>query len=192
MTAEDLILVVPVIMAVFLILAVFVMLFIIYLILFPIFKRRSTMLDDNQEVFIEASNTHAAVYIVRPAFYGLKLEIWSFVNKTPIGVTMGRMYISAMVAPGKHIFWSKCDKILSIELDIPSIELDIEAGKTYYIRQNMLMGPFKAYVTLEVVTKKDWEKAMKKCKRSKTNDTDMEKGEKIASKEFEIAKINLT
>lgn len=75
----------------------------------------------------------ATVYIVRPqrGATGKVALIWTFADEEFIGLTKGKSHFAALVKPGKRKIWSKIDK------SIQAIELDLEAGQTYYIEQDV-------------------------------------------------------
>lgn len=128
-----------------------------------------------EKVFEEPSDSEALVYVVRPATVGFAIKLWAFADKDAIGVTKGRMYISGKVAPGKHVFWAKAE-------NISALELNVKPGKTYYLKQSVRMGAFKARVKLEVISKEEWEKNVKKCSYAKLTAGGKKRGADLAAK----------
>ncbi|MCP5113427.1 MAG: hypothetical protein GY953_21550, partial [bacterium] len=77
----------------------------------------------------DARDGHATVYVIRPPMVGIGIKFWAFCDDMPIGVTTeGETYTFAHVPAGKYVFWSKAE-------NVSALEMEVEAGKTYYLWQ---------------------------------------------------------
>lgn len=106
----------------------------------------------------KSSPDSALLYFVRPAKIGKGERIWTFADQFPLGGTRGKSYTFAQVPPGKRMIWAKAQNI-----DV--LEIDLQPGETYYIKQEIKSGGVNAWVTLSVLTKAEWERAMEECKK---------------------------
>ncbi len=103
----------------------------------------------------EAKDGQATIYVVRPAMVGKAIKFWAFCDDMPLGVTKGKTYTFGHVAAGKHVFWSKAE-------NVSAFEMEVEAGKTYYLWQKARMGGMKARVKLMEATEAEGQAALKK------------------------------
>ncbi|RMH22261.1 MAG: DUF2846 domain-containing protein [Acidobacteria bacterium] len=116
----------------------------------------------------------ALVYVVRPAKLGFAIKSYFLCDDEILGINKGGSYFFAYVDPGRHVFWSKSE-------NVDAVELEVEAGKTYYIQQQVRPGGLKARTRLKVLTEAEGEAALAKCGRNATmTDKGREKGEEIA------------
>ncbi len=104
----------------------------------------------------EAKDGHATIYVVRPAMIGKAIKFWAFCDDTPLGVTKGKTYTFGHVPAGKHVFWAKAE-------NVSALEMEVEAGKTYYLWQKARMGGMKARVKLTEATEAEGKAALKKA-----------------------------
>lgn len=105
----------------------------------------------------QATADKALVYILRPAFVGIAIKMWAFVDDQFIGVTHGKNYTYALVAPGEHVFWSKAE-------NVSAFKMNVEAGKTYYLQQKVRPGGFRAHVKFAEAEDSKVKKYFKKSK----------------------------
>lgn len=94
----------------------------------------------------------ALIYIIRDTMLGMAIQTKLAVDGQWVGVNKGNNYFFISVTPGKHYFCSRAE-------NHSAMALTVEAGKTYYIRQEVVMGIMKARTKLEVM---DEETALKK------------------------------
>ena len=125
----------------------------------------------------EPAPDKALVYFVRPAFKGKAIKFWAMSDEQALGVTKGKTYIWAYVEPGKHLFWSKGE-------NISALELEVEAGKTYYLFQKVKFGAMKARVSLAPMTEVEAQEAISKCNYAKLTDEGRQRGAEIAAASF--------
>jgi hypothetical protein len=71
----------------------------------------------------------ALLHIIRPSNYGRLSKIWTFLDDKVIGANIGSSQFSALVEPGKYLFWNLCSG------GMESAYVDLKPGKTYYIKQ---------------------------------------------------------
>ena len=123
--------------------------------------------EKDDEEFVEFSKEHplgqvapdkALVYFLRPTSVGFAIKSWMFRDEQVLGVNRGSSYFFAYVEPGKHVFWSKSE-------NVDALELEVEAGKTYYLQQHVRMGGLKARTKLEVLAEADGVERLAKCSK---------------------------
>lgn len=136
--------------------------------------------DKSNKVHAEPSSDAATIYIVRPAFVGKAIKMWSFCDETPLGANRGKHYHFATVPPGTHVFWSRAE-------NVSALELTVEAGKTYYLKQNVRIGGLKARVKLIVVTEQEGEEAIAKSKFTQLTDEGKTRAAEIAAEKYQVA-----
>jgi hypothetical protein len=117
----------------------------------------------------------ALVYFVRPTSMAFAIKSWMFCDDDVLGANKGSSYFFAHVEPGKHVFWSKSE-------NVDALELEVEAGRTYYVQQHMRMGGMKAHTKLEVLAEADGVERLAKCaKHGVLTDKGLERGAEIAA-----------
>lgn len=83
----------------------------------------------------------ALVYVFRPANIGAAIKTWAFADDQFLGVSRANAYYFAQVPPGKHVFWAKAE-------NTSGLEVEVEAGKTYYFKTALRVGLAKARVKM--------------------------------------------
>ncbi len=139
--------------------------------------------DKDDEGYVNFSKDHplgeskpdkALIYVVRPTSVGFAIKSFFLCDDDILGINRGSSYFFAYLDPGKHVFWSKSE-------NVDALELQVEAGHTYYIQQHVRMGGFRARTKLEVLNETDGTKALADCSKHGTmTDTGREKGKEIA------------
>ena len=109
----------------------------------------------------EPEPERALVYVVRPTSIGAAIKSFFFMDDEVLGVNRGSSYFFTQVPPGKHVFWSKSE-------NVDALEIQVEAGKTYYIQQHVQIGGFRARTKLEVLGEAAGKEALGKCKKHGT------------------------
>ena len=123
----------------------------------------------------------ASVYVVRPAKMGMAIRMWAFANDTVLGLTKGDTYAHAYLDPGVYTFWSRAENVSAI------VET-VEAGRTYYLKQSVKMGGFKARVKIEFLPDEEGELVLGKCNQYSTlTDTGRQRAAEIAAEKYETA-----
>ncbi len=98
----------------------------------------------------------ALVYVFRPASMGAAIKTWTFADDQLIGVSRAKGYYFEQVPAGKHVIWSKAE-------NTSAMELELEAGETYYFKTAIRLGLGKARVALVQIDPIQAEKFFKKC-----------------------------
>jgi hypothetical protein len=107
-----------------------------------------------------SSEGKATVYIVRPGISAFAIPFKVNCDNNYIGTNMANNYISVVVNPGEHTFVS------SAEND-SELNLNLEAGKTYYLEQRATMGIIFSRNKLEMLDEIKGKKALSKCNPAK-------------------------
>lgn len=110
--------------------------------------------DDNRRG--EPEEGHALVYVFRPATVGAAIKTWAFVDDDLMMVSKPKAYSFAQVPAGKHLFWTKSE-------NTSAMELDVEAGETYYLQVKIKMGFNKARAKLLQIDEAEAQKFFDKC-----------------------------
>ena len=138
----------------------------------------------DEEGFVEFTKDHplgearpdkALVYVVRPTSAAFRIKSWFLYDDQVLGVNRGSSYFFAHVDPGKHVFWSKSE-------NVDAVELEVQAGKTYYLQQHVRMGGLKARTKLEVLDEATGQERLAKCsKHGVLTETGKARGAEIAA-----------
>jgi hypothetical protein len=97
------------------------------------------------------------VYIYRNESMGAAIKMGIYVNEKPIGQTAAKTYLLIPLAPGVH-------KIRGHAENDSFVDLDVKAGKNYFIWQEVKMGGMSARNLLQVVDEATGKKAVSQCK----------------------------
>ncbi|HAN17148.1 MAG: hypothetical protein A2X13_08575 [Bacteroidetes bacterium GWC2_33_15] len=120
----------------------------------------------------------AVVYFTRVTLYGKPVEFEFFHQDKYIGVFKGDQYMRYECDPGNQLFWASSEnkEFLTTEL---------EAGKTYIVMVDVIMGVMKAHVGLTPVSPdktEDLNKAVALVNKEAPTVTPDEKIEKMNKK----------
>jgi len=99
---------------------------------------------------------YALVYVFRPATMGGAIKTWAFADDELLMVSKPKAYSFAQVPAGKVLFWTKSE-------NTSAIELEVEAGKTYYLKVKIKMGLGKARAKILHIDEAEAETYFKKC-----------------------------
>lgn len=136
--------------------------------------------DKDNKKFGEPTDDMALVYVLRPAFVGAAIKTWAFADDQLIGVSKGKAYSFALVPAGKHIFWSKAE-------NTSALEMEVEAGETYYFKQMIKMGINKARVKMVQIDEKEAKKHFEKCGYVEPTEEGRQRGAEIAANRMDRA-----
>jgi hypothetical protein len=102
----------------------------------------------------------AIVYVIAPTSEsGPHYQVKTSVDRKWIGINQNHTYFVAAIEPGKHDFCAKYRN------DLGHLSLTLEAGKTYFIRQDLGIGvSWRALPALQEVSQEDAIAMLKKCK----------------------------
>ena len=115
-----------------------------------------TKYDKSDERRGEPQEGHALVYVFRPATMGAAIKTWAFADDDLMMVSKPKAYSFAQVPAGKRLFCTKSE-------NTSAIELDVEAGKTYYLQVKIKMGLGKARSKLLQIDAAEAQKYFQKC-----------------------------
>ena len=100
--------------------------------------------------FEPPANGKAAIYFVRVTKYGKPTSFEFFHHDKYIGAFKGDEYMRYEVDAGEHLFWASSE-------NKEFITAEVEAGKTYIIIVDVIMGAWKARVGLTPLSISDAE-----------------------------------
>ncbi len=111
--------------------------------------------DKSQHPTPEAPADKALIYVVRPTMWGNKVQTKLAVDGQFKGINRGSNYFFFMLDPGEHYFCSQAE-------NKSVLSLKVEAGKTYYLQQQIKMGFMKARTKLVALTAEEGKEALAK------------------------------
>lgn len=120
--------------------------------------------DKNDQRRGEPQEGHALVYVFRPATMGYAIKTWAFADDDLLMVSKPKAYSFAQVPAGKRLFWTKSE-------NTSAIELDVEAGQTYYLKIKIKMGFGKARAAILHIDEAEAEKYFQKCSYVESSET---------------------
>ncbi len=139
-------------------------------------------IETKEITLVEPEDGHALLYVIRTSKGGMAVTMWTFVDETFVGVTRGPGYTFAQVPPGRRMIWTKAE-------NVAALDVDLEAGKTYYMKQVVLPGFGKARTRVEMLTEAEGIAAIKKAKkRSEPTAKAEEKAGKILEEQLDRAR----
>ena len=107
--------------------------------------------DKKQHPTPEAPADKALIYVMRTTILGFAIHSKLAVDGKWVGVNRGKTYFFFTLDPGEHYFCSEAE-------NQDYLALTVEAGKTYYLKQRVEPGVWKARTDLAII---DEEKAKK-------------------------------
>ena len=123
----------------------------------------ATATDNHYEKSPAQIDGKATVYIIRNSSIGSLIKMSVECNGMKIGSTKAKQYVYTVVDPGSYTFVSKTPE------NSGSLNLTLESGKTYYIKQQVKMGIVVARTGLELMNDLEGKKALNDCKLSSDN-----------------------
>jgi len=136
-----------------------------------------------EPTFGEPAADTALVYVIRPSTMGAAIKTWAFSDEELIGVTRGRGYAFANVPPGERLVWSKAENTFALTVNL-------EAGKTYYFKQQIMPGIGKARAKLVPIDEATAAKLIRKCGWAEPNDAARVRAAEIVANRLEKAQRN--
>jgi hypothetical protein len=101
----------------------------------------------------------ALIYVLRPTMMGNKIQTKLAADGQWMGVNRGNNYFFFSLAPGMHYFCSQAE-------NRSLLVLTVEAGKTYYIQQEIRMGVMKARNELAIMSEDEAKEKLAKLNPS--------------------------
>ena len=98
----------------------------------------------------------ALVYILRSGLAGGAVQTKAAIDGTWIGANRGNNYFFVQLDPGEHYACSKAE-------NKSVLAFTVEAGKTYYLRQEISMGVMKARNKIVLMDDQKGAKELAKC-----------------------------
>lgn len=113
--------------------------------------------DAQAKTFVAPSNGEANLYIYRDQTMGSAIKLPLLLDNESIGDTGPHTFAFRQIEPGKHTITSKAEKDATLDFTA-------EAGKNYYVRQEVKMGVWAARTGLVLEDESTGENAVKGCK----------------------------
>jgi hypothetical protein len=124
------------------------------------FSQNTLEQKDSIAKSLTAIEGKSIVYILRPnPYWGALFKLDIICDSIYIGSNRARKYVYIVLPPGKHVF-------ISASGDGYELDLNLEAGKVYYIKQGIEIYPDTKLV---VSSEEDGKEYLKKCTLSKDN-----------------------
>lgn len=99
----------------------------------------------------------ATLVIIRDAFLGSAIVFWNYLDGKFIGETQGRTFFLTSVKPGPHY-------VVVTSENAAVAHLDFQVGKTYYLREGVTMGLWRARTTgFSPLSPQEAREAMNNC-----------------------------
>lgn len=117
----------------------------------------STESDAKAKTFSEPSSGTAGLYIYRNSVVGQALTKSLSIDGKSIGKSANKVYFYKEVLPGNHTIATES------EFSDNTLEIAVEAGKLYFIRQYIKLGVFVGGANLEVVSEDVGRKDVLEC-----------------------------
>lgn len=117
----------------------------------------------------------ATIYIYRTGSWSGAANNWAmFVDEKKICKLSNNRFIKVEVAPGKHRVSSKIGGLEVLKKET-EVEIEAEAGKSYYVSCNVKQSLTRARLEMTEVTKSSADKQMEKMTLDKCQETAEEK-----------------
>lgn len=113
--------------------------------------------DAKAKTFVAAPGGQANIYVYRNETFGSAIKMPLLLDNQSIGDTGPHTFAFRQVTPGKHTLVSKTE-------NDPTLDIDAQAGQTYYVWQEVKMGAFAARSALHLVDEQKGEAGVKECK----------------------------
>jgi hypothetical protein len=97
------------------------------------------------------------VYVVRPTLLGKPFGGEITANGEYVGTTQGHIYVYAVLTPGDYKF-----KVTGHDNE-SELEVNLEAGKTYFIKESVFPGMFKGFTKLSLLDNDEGRQALQEC-----------------------------
>jgi hypothetical protein len=105
----------------------------------------------------EPKSEAAGLYVVRSESAAAFLSMVVEVDGKPMAKTSSQSFAYLELAPGKHVITSKAE-------NVDSLELNVEAGKLYYVLQETKPGNFYVRSKLRLVDEAEGQQGVKVSK----------------------------
>lgn len=109
--------------------------------------------DKTQHPTPDAPADKAMIYVMRTTMLGYKIHSKLAVDGEWMGVNRGKTYFFFTIESGEHYFCSEAE-------NQSYLTLTVEAGKTYYLQQQVKPGIFKARTELVIMSEEQGKKKL--------------------------------
>lgn len=99
----------------------------------------------------------ANIYVYRNESMGASVKMDVALNDKPVGQTVAKTYMVLEVLPGKH-------KLSSEAENTSTLDLDVSAGRNYFVWQEVKMGVLYARNRLQLVDEAAGREGVAECK----------------------------
>ena len=117
--------------------------------------------DDTQAKRFAVKAEKSSIYLYRNESFGGAIPMTVSLNGKVAGQTAPQTYFVWEVDPGSH-------EIASHTENVSALKLTTEAGKAYYVWQEVKMGAFMARSQLQQVDEETGRKGVLECKRAQS------------------------
>jgi hypothetical protein len=117
--------------------------------------------DATAKSFVVASNK-SAIYLYRNESLGAAIPMTVTLNGKVAGQSAAKTYFVWIVDPGTH-------ELSSVAENTSVLKLNTEAGKAYFVWQEVKMGMWMARTLLQQVDDATGRRAVAECKRAQSN-----------------------
>jgi PBP1b-binding outer membrane lipoprotein LpoB len=111
---------------------------------------------DTQAKSFRPATDQASLYIYRNESLGRAVKMAVLIDDKPVGTTVAESYIHQTLPPGKHVIVSKAE-------NDTSVSIDMKAGQTYVVWQEVKMGFVSARSALHVVDAQKGQTGVQQC-----------------------------
>jgi hypothetical protein len=118
--------------------------------------------DDAKAKTFSTSPTKSSIYLYRNENFGGVIPLTVSLDGKMAGQTAAMTYFLWEVEPGSH-------EIASHAENVSTLKLSTEAGKAYYVWQEVKMGLWMARSQLQQVDEATGRKAVAECKRAQSS-----------------------
>jgi hypothetical protein len=112
--------------------------------------------DSKAKTFATAADK-ANIYVYRNESMGAAIKMPVALNGKLVGDTAAKTFMLLSVAPGKHTLVSKTE-------NDSTLSLDVQAGRNYFVWQEVKMGMFAARSLLQLVDEAKGRAGVSECK----------------------------
>ncbi len=102
------------------------------------------------------------MFLLRPTAYGAIIKMNIDCDSLHIGSTKAGKYVYTILNRGAHTFISKSE-------NNSTLNIIVEGGKIYYIKQQVKMGSLYAKTGLKLLNEVEGKKYLNRCRLSKDN-----------------------
>jgi len=117
----------------------------------------TSMVAPDRQPDLAPQSDMATLVIIRDTSFGFAIVFWNYLDGKLIGETKGKTYFVTRVKPGPHYV------VVTTE-NTAVAHLDFQPGKTYYLREGVLLGLWRARTNgFSPVNQQEALEAMKNC-----------------------------